>query len=94
MLHHTEPQHITDINDTNHCKTKHLGKEEILGQSRTQTEPEQNPNRVLHSKCVICVSHLDWAEDLWDVVNAWSYLPEPIRAAILAIVKSVKAKRD
>ena len=93
MLRHTEPLQNIHRNDTNHCKSKHLRKEEILGQSRTHIEPEQNHNSTLRSKCVICVSHLDWAEDLWDVVNAWSYLPEPLRAAILAIVNSVKAER-
>ncbi len=87
-LHHTEPRHNGNRNGTNPCITKHLRKEEFLGQDRTHAVSKQNPNRCLRSECVKCVSLENAPRDLKVVMKSWSELPESIRTAILSIVRS------
>ena len=56
------------------------------------TFPEQLKNESVHPNCATCVqgNRLGLPDDLIKVVNAWSSLPDPVRAGILAMVSAMR----
>ena len=56
------------------------------------TFPEQLSSKSGHPNCATCVqaNRPDLPDDLIKVVDAWSSLPAPVRAGILAMVNVVR----
>lgn len=55
---------------------------------KTTTRSGQNPNGSLRPKCALFVPRPKMHPDLAFVVDAWEDLPEPIRVAVLALIRS------
>ena len=54
------------------------------------TTPEQVSDTSLRKKCALCVRDFQLPADLARVMEAWPDLPQHIRAAILALVKTTE----
>jgi len=62
--------------------------------NRSDTSFGQRCDSSLRSECAICVSQPDVPPELKCVADAWPDIPEPIRAAIVAMVRSVTGEEQ
>jgi porphobilinogen deaminase len=50
---------------------------------------EHCPDTFLHPKCALCV-HKDIPDDLKEIIECWTELPESVRESIKILVRSAK----
>ncbi len=80
-----EPRHIQHKSPTE----QDVAPERVKGTGDISPTPsEQVSDPSLRQKCALCVHSLEESPALARLVKAWPGLPEPIRAAILAMIHS------
>jgi len=77
-------------NDKNSKQINVLPNSQSSAEKQTQTFPEHPNYTSAHKKCVTCVhqDEITIPDDLQEIIDRWNYLPNAIKAGIMAMVRA------